>query len=191
MTDFIRTGIPLTVMLSGLIAGTAFGFVIFKTGASRYENILKMLLLKDFKILKFMMTTVMVASLGIFLLDRVLYIAPTQILRLVTGGLIFGVGFALLGYCPGTGMVALGEGKKDAWYGILGGLTGTAIFAHFYPALNRILIEPYNYGKLTVHGILGLNYGLGVLILLVVFGGAILVINQLTSPGKKDTGTGI
>ncbi len=189
MTEFVRVGTPLNVMFLGLITGIAFGFVIFKSGASRYENILKMLLLKDFKILKFMMTTVMVASVGIFMLDRVLYIAPTQILRLVVGGLIFGVGFALLGYCPGTGMVALGEGKKDAWYGVLGGLLGTAVFAHFYPILNRLLITPYNLGKLTIHSVLGLSYGLGVLLLLVVFGGALLVINKLAAPrSKKESG---
>jgi uncharacterized protein len=194
MSDYIRVGTPLGVLLLGLIAGTAFGFVIFKSGASRYEKILKMLLIKDLSIAKFMMTTVMVASVGIFLAERTgmitLTIKPTQLLAQIVGGLIFGVGFALLGYCPGTAMVALGEGKKDAGYGILGGLFGAAVFAHFYPALERLIIAPADFGKLTVPGALGVSYGLGVVILLVVFGASLWFMDKLTKPTKKEvTGT--
>lgn len=181
MTEFVRTGTPLSVLILGLITGIAFGFVIFKVGAARYDRITKMLLLKDFTILKFMMTAVMVASVGIFLTDSVIYIAPLQLMRLIVGGLIFGVGFALLGACPGTVLVAMGEGKKDAWYGVLGGLIGAAVFAHFYPPLNELLIKPFNYGKMTIHGSLGIGYGLGVVLLLIVFGGSILIINKLTA----------
>jgi uncharacterized membrane protein YedE/YeeE len=169
-------------LLLGLITGIAFGFVIFKVGASRFDKIVRMLLLKDFTILKFMMMAVMAAAVGIFLTNSVIYIAPLQLVRLIVGGLIFGVGFALLGACPGTVMVALGEGKKDARWGILGGLAGAAVFAHFYTALEKPLLTALNYGPLTIHSSLGLGYGAGLAILLVVFGGSILIINKLTAP---------
>lgn len=169
-------------LLLGLITGIAFGFVIHKVGASRFDKIIRMLLLKDFTILKFMMVAVMTAAVGIFLADSVIYITPLQLVRLITGGLIFGVGFALLGACPGTVMVALGEGKKDARWGILGGLAGAAFFAHFYTALEKPLLAPLNYGPQTIHSILGISYGAGLVILLVVFGGSILIINKLTAP---------
>jgi uncharacterized protein len=188
MTDFIRVGTPLSVLLLGLLAGTAFGFVIFKAGASRYEKILNMLLLRDLGIAKFMMTAVMTAAIGIFIAERAgviaLTIKPTQVLALIIGGLIFGIGFALLGYCPGTAMVALGEGKKDAVFGVLGGFVGAAVFAHFYPVLNRILITPSDYGKLTIPNTLGISYGAGVVLLLAVFGGAIVVMNLLGAERK-------
>lgn len=187
MTEFVRTGTPLNVLFLGLITGIAFGFVIFKVGASRYDKIVKMLLLKDLTILKFMMTAVMVASVGIFITDSVIYIAPVQLMRLIVGGLIFGVGFALLGACPGTVMVAFGEGKKDAWYGVLGGLLGAAVFAHLYPSLKDILITPLDYGKMTIHGLFGTTNVLGVVLLLIVFGGSILIINKLTAP-KSSSG---
>ncbi len=173
-------GSPFSVLFLGLITGIAFGFVIFKYGASRYENILNMLRLKDFGLLKFMMTAVMVASVGIFLMDGVIYIAPAQILRLAAGGLIFGVGFALLGACPGTVLVSFGEGKKDSWYGILGGLLGTAVYAHIYPAMDKMFIAPVNLGNMTVHSLLGVSYVVGVIVLVAVFGGSILLINKLT-----------
>ncbi|PKM80757.1 MAG: hypothetical protein CVU89_12550 [Firmicutes bacterium HGW-Firmicutes-14] len=178
MTEFIRTGIPAGILALGLVTGVAFGFVIFKSGASRYENILKMLLLKDFTILKFMMTAVMVASVGIFLFDSVIYIAPVQLVRLVAGGLIFGVGFALAGYCPGTVMVALGEGKRDAVYGVMGGILAAAVFAHLYPVLEKPLINPLNYGALTIGSLLGSNL-IGLIVLLVVFGGATVVLQKI------------
>ena len=173
-------GSPFSVLFLGLITGIAFGFVIFKYGASRYENILNMLRLKDFGLLKFMMTAVMVASVGIFLIDGVIYIAPAQMLRLAAGGLIFGVGFALLGACPGTVLVSFGEGKKDSWYGILGGLLGTAVYAHIYPAMDKMFIAPVNLGNMTVHSLLGVSYGAGVIVLVAVFGGSIFLINKLT-----------
>jgi len=191
MTELVRTGTPLSVLLLGLITGVAFGFVIFKVGASRYDKIVKMLLIKDFTVLKFMMTAVMVASVGIFLTDSVIYIAPLQLMRLIVGSLIFGVGFALLGACPGTVLVAFGEGKKDAWYGVLGGLLGAVVFAHVYPSLIDILITPLDYGKMTIHGLFGTSYALGVVFLLIVFGGSILIINKLTaSKGGTQSQTG-
>ncbi len=181
----MKTGTPLNVLLLGLVTGIGFGFVIFKVGASRYEKIVKMLLLKDFSILKFMMTAVMVGAAGIFLTKSVIFIAPLQLYRLIAGGLIFGAGFALLGACPGTVMVALGEGKRDALFGVLGGLLGAGLYAQFSPAMKRLFIDPLNFGPMTIHGALGISYGLGVILLLAVFGGAILIINKLT--GSRST----
>lgn len=168
----------------GILTGIAFGFVIYKIGAHRYEKILKMLMLKEFDVLKFMMVAVMVASVGVYLTDSVIYIAPMQWMRLIVGGLIFGVGFALLGGCPGTVMVSLGEGKKDALFGVIGGLVGAALFAHVYPLMDKLFIAPYNLGKMTIHSALGVSYGVGVLLLVVVFGATLLLINKLTAPKK-------
>lgn len=182
MNAYITEGTPLNVLLLGLVTGVAFGFVIFKSGASRYDKILKMLLLRDMRILKFMMMTVMAASVIIFLTGSVIYIAPTQLIRLIVGGALFGVGFGMLGYCPGTGMVALGEGKKDAGYGILGALLGAGLFAHFYPVLEPLFITPYNLGRLTIHSIFGVSYGTGVIILLIVFTALLLVVDKMARP---------
>jgi uncharacterized membrane protein YedE/YeeE len=55
----------------------------------------------------------------------------------ILGGLLFGVGWGLLGYCPGTSAGALGEGRWDALWGILGMLTGAALFAEAYPVLKK------------------------------------------------------
>ena len=68
----------------------------------------------------------------------------------------FGVGFAVAGYCPGTCLVAAGEGKTDAIVTILGGLAGVFIYALVYPAISG-LIGVANYGEVTIPSALGIN----------------------------------
>jgi hypothetical protein len=58
-----------------------------------------------------------------------LHVKPTRYAANILGGLVFGVGFGLLGYCPGTGAAALGQGNWDALAGIVGLMTGSYLFA--------------------------------------------------------------
>jgi hypothetical protein len=76
----------------------------------------------------------------------------------VLGSLIFGVGWGLLGYCPGTQAGALGEGRWDALWGILGMIFGAALFAEFYPALKGTVYTWVNLGKITLPEVLGVNH---------------------------------
>jgi uncharacterized membrane protein YedE/YeeE len=55
------------------------------------------------------------------------------------GGLIFGAGMAILGYCPGTLPVSLGEGSIDALFGIIGALAGGFIYTILLPSIQVIL----------------------------------------------------
>jgi hypothetical protein len=53
----------------------------------------------------------------------------------IIGGAILGLGFALAGYCPGTGLTALADGRKDAWFFIGGGLVGAMIYTLVYGSI--------------------------------------------------------
>jgi len=69
----------------------------------------------------------------------------------VIGGLIFGVGFAVLGYCPGTVAGAVGQGALDALFGgVVGILIGSGIFAALYPRLQRSILRVGDFGELTL-----------------------------------------
>lgn len=48
------------------------------------------------------------------------------------GGALLGVGFAVAGYCPGTGLAAAATGRKDAWFFVAGGLAGAAAYMTSY-----------------------------------------------------------
>jgi uncharacterized membrane protein YedE/YeeE len=154
----------MKVLMFGLVTGIMFGFLLQKGRVLRYDKQIGALRLIDMTIVKFMVSSVLVAMVGIYILKDLgfvkLQIKPTIVGAQVLGGLIFGVGWGLLGYCPGTQMGALGEGRWDAVWGILGMLTGAAIFAEVYPALQRTVLTWGVFGKITVPQALGINHWL-------------------------------
>ncbi|MBN1152001.1 MAG: YeeE/YedE family protein [Dehalococcoidia bacterium] len=128
----------------GLIFGIVFGIFLQKAGVTRYEVIIGQLLLVDFTVLKVMMSAVVVGTLGVHLMhDRGmvnLHVREGSFGATVVGGLIFGAGFALLGYCPGTVAGAVGQGSMDALVGGVTGLMfGSWLFAVLYPRLLPLL----------------------------------------------------
>ena len=88
----------------------------------------------------------------------------------IVGGLLFGLGWGLLGYCPGTSLGALGEGRWDAVWGILGMLAGAGFYAEAYPFLSKTVLTWGNYGKITWPQVLGVNHWLVIVPLLVGIG---------------------
>ncbi|MDP4910309.1 MAG: YeeE/YedE family protein, partial [Pseudomonadales bacterium] len=70
---------------------------------------------------------------------------------------IFGTGWAISGYCPGTCLVGTAEGKFDAVATLIGGLVGALIFAWAFPMLDELLLQNANFGKITIQGLLGIN----------------------------------
>jgi uncharacterized membrane protein YedE/YeeE len=80
---------------------------------------------------------------------------PTRYAANIVGGLLFGVGFALLGYCPGTGAAALGQGNFDALAGVLGLLAGSYLFAEASEFLGRTVEKWGDRGRLTLPELLG------------------------------------
>lgn len=146
-------------LLLGLILGAAFGAALQLSGASSHTKITNALRLKDLTIIKLILTAIGVGLLGVHLLDAVgaanMKVKDLYLPGLVVAGLIFGVGFAVSGYCPGTALAAAGEGKPDAWITVLGGLFGALVFAFMFPALESFLRSFGQYGPVTIHGSLG------------------------------------
>lgn len=144
-----------TTLLLGAIAGLIFGFLLQKGGVTNFGVIVNQFRLKDFTVLKVMMTAIIVGGLGIYGMraigmDVAMHIKATAILGNALGGLIFGVGMALLGYCPGTAVAAIGSGSRHAIFGLLGMLIGAAIYAEIYPWLNEHVLGIGNIGKVTI-----------------------------------------
>jgi len=140
----------------------AFGFLLQKGRVLRYDKQVGALLFKDATIIKFMFSAVLAGMVGVYALydmgqARLLFM-PTVLGRAITGGLVFGMGWGLIGYCPGTSLGALGEGRWDAAWGILGMLAGSAVFAQAYPWARDALFNLGNLGFITVPQVLGLNH---------------------------------
>ena len=144
-----------TPLWLGLIFGIVFGFLLQKGGATHYDVILGQLLLTDFTVLKIMLSAVVVGMIGIYFMKGFgwvkLHPKSGSLGMNVIGGLIFGVGFALLGYCPGTIAGAIGNGYLDATVGgLIGILFGSGLFAAVYPRVKDGLLKAGFFGNLTL-----------------------------------------
>ena len=148
----------MTLMI-GFLIGCAFGAILYLGGASSYRNILGTLLLKDMTIIKLMMTAIGVGTLGIYLLDlgqlAHMSVKPAYLWGIAAGGAIFGIGWAVSGYCPGTCVVGTAEGKLDAVATLIGALVGAFLFAIAFPRLDALLIQNANFGKITLSDLIG------------------------------------
>jgi len=163
----------MNLLFYGLITGIVFGFLMQKGQVLRYDKQIGALRLLDFTIVKFMLSSVIVAMVGIYLLLDLglieLSIKSTVLGANIIGGLIFGAGWALVGYCPATAAGALGEGRYDAVFGLLGMLLGAALYAEVYPVLKDTVLKWGNLGKITLHGIIGINHWIVIIILTLIF----------------------
>jgi hypothetical protein len=149
-------------LIWGLIFGILFGFLLQKGGVTKYDVIIGQLLLTDFTVLKIMLSAVLTGMIGIYLMKTLgwveLNLKSGSMGSNIIGGLIFGLGFAVLGYCPGTIVGAIGNGYLDALVGGLAGiLIGTAIFAALYPRLKSGIWKKGDFGKLTLPQLFRVN----------------------------------
>jgi uncharacterized protein len=167
---------PSTILMGG-VTGFLFGFLLQKGGVTRYNVIVGQFLLKDFTVLKIMLTAVIVGSVGIYGmralgLDVNLHVKTTALLGNALGGLIFGAGMAVLGYCPGTAVAAIGEGSRHAIPGVLGMFVGAGLFAESYPWIKTHILSVGNLGKVTFADLTGFSpwWFIAGLIIVAVYG---------------------
>ena len=182
MSDEVRsrTAYQLTV---GLAIGVVFGFLLQKGGVTHYDVIIGQLLLDDFTVVKVMLSAVITGMLGIHLLRSLglarLHPKPGSAGSSVIGGLIFGLGFGLLGYCPGTIMGAVGNGYLDALVGgVPGFVVGAWLFATVYPRLQNTILSKGDFGELTLPVLLKVNPWLVVLPAALLLTGLLVLLEQ-------------
>ena len=141
--------------------GIAFGVFLQLGGVLDYEKQVNAMLFKDMAIFKFMLSAICIAMIGLYVLRDFelieFHVKATYVGAFIIGGLIFGIGWGLLGYCPGTSFGACGQGKIDAFIGIIGGLFGSVIYAFAYPWVKNNIYEWGNYGKITFLDIIPIN----------------------------------
>jgi len=167
--------------IAGAVFGLAFGFLLQKGGVGKYPVLIGQLLLQDWTVAKIMLTAIVVGMLGIFTLnhfDKVkLHVKPTRIGANIIGGLVFGTGFALMGYCPGTAAAALGQGSWDALFGMAGLVAGSWVFAELSAWLKKTVEKWGDLGKVLLpdllrvpRGVFVVGFALALTVLLVLLG---------------------
>jgi uncharacterized membrane protein YedE/YeeE len=146
-------------LLLGLATGVAFGILLQKGRVAKFPVIVGQFLLRDWTVAKIMGTAVVVGSAGVFALAAAgradLHVKPLQLGGVLLGGLLFGVGMTVLGYCPGTTVAACGEGRRDAVAGVLGMFAGALAFVAAWPALQPVIKGLGDGGKVTLPDLTG------------------------------------
>ena len=175
---------PAKIIIGGVVFGFAFGFLLQKGGVGSYHILIGQLLFQDWTVAKVMGTAIVVGMLGIFTLHHFaqvnLHIRPTKIGPNVLGGLLFGVGFALIGYCPGTVAAALGQGSWDAVFGMLGLIAGSWLYAEMSGPLKKTVDRWGELGKLTLYDIAPLPRSVTVAFTAVIITSLLFVIGSLS-----------
>ena len=145
------------MMITTLILGIVFGATIQYASLNKFNTISGLAILENLSVVK---AIALAIGVGIILLNIEIglgfasyHVKPFIVGGLILGGLIFGSGMAILGYCPGTLAISLGEGSIDALIGIMGGLFGGIIYTLALPLIQPILGPDL--------GVLSLNATLG------------------------------
>lgn len=160
-TAFAKAG-EKAPLIWGLGFGILFGFLLHKGGVTKYDVIVGQLLLIDHTVLKVMLSAIVTGMLGIYLMKTlgwVKLLPKSGSLGInVIGGLIFGVGFGVLGYCPGTIAGAIGNGYLDALVGGLPGIwIGAGLFAAIYHKVRDGILKKGHFGDITFPGLFKVN----------------------------------
>ncbi len=158
----------------GLVTGILFGFLLQKGRVLRFEKQVAAMLLRDMTILKFMLSAIAVGMVGVAALSSAGVIAlnhkPMNLGAVLLGGGLFGVGWGIMGYCPGTSVGALGEGRWHALFAIAGMLTGAALFAEAYPWLKATVLSWADFGKIGLPEALGVSQWLIIVLFWAIVG---------------------
>ena len=160
-------------LILGLVTGVLFGALLQQGRVLRYEKQGGAMLFKDMTILKFMLSAIIVGMIGINMLVDVgvieLKVKGAVVGANLIGGLLFGIGWAVAGYCPGTSVGAIGEGRWHAIWAVLGMLVGAAVYAEAYPALKATVLTWGDLGKATLATATGINHWVWIVVLSAVF----------------------
>jgi hypothetical protein len=164
----LSSSIEFTVGVSlalALLLGVGFGFCLERAGFGSARKLTAVFYLYDMAVVKVMFTAIVTAMVGLFalsaigLLDlRELYLEPTNLAAQVLGGLVFGAGFIIGGYCPGTSIAAIATGRKDGLLFALGMLVGVYAYAELTPGIDA-WIKATAQGEMTLPSVTGLSMG--------------------------------
>jgi uncharacterized membrane protein YedE/YeeE len=178
-------------MMITILLGFLFGSILQYARLNRFNTISGVATLDDMTVAKAIAVAV---GVGAILLNisigfgwAAYHVKPFILGGTMIGGLIFGAGMAVLGYCPGTLAISVGEGSTDALLGVAGGLLGGLVYTLVLPSIQGILGP--NLGSISLNSLTAnspsLFYVLTILIGLVFIGIAFGIHKIEKRPAKN------
>jgi uncharacterized membrane protein YedE/YeeE len=176
-----------------VVFGIFFGLSLERGGLGNPHKLTGVFYLRDFTVPKVMFTAIVVASVGLYLLsdlhlldlDRV-YIIPTFFWPQIVGGALFGVGYIVSGYCPGTAMAGFATGRLDALVTMIGVGAGSLLFAVLFPFLEGFYLSS-DMGQSTLPKLAGVNHWMIIVPLIAFAVGMFLLMERYENKKKGHT----
>jgi len=157
-----------------VLFGFFFGLSLERAGLGDPHKLTGVFYLKDFTVPKVMFMAIVVASTGLYLLSDLhlldlerVWIIPTFFWPQLVGGTLFGIGYLVSGYCPGTAVAGLGAGRLDALVTMVGIFAGSLLFAVLYPWLEGFYLSS-DMGAPTLPKLLGVNHWIVVIAVIAI-----------------------
>jgi len=157
-----------------VVIGIFFGFFLERGGLGNPRKLTGVFYLTDFTVPKAMFSAIVTATVGLYLMADLklidlsrIWIVPTFFWPQIVGGALFGVGFVISGYCPGTAAAGFSSGRIDALVTMIGIGVGSVIFAYFFPWMENF----YNssaMGGVTLPQLMHINHWLIVAMVVII-----------------------
>ncbi|MFO7536315.1 MAG: DUF6691 family protein [Kiritimatiellia bacterium] len=175
---------------AALLVGLLFGLFLEQAGFGSSRRLTGVFYLRDMTVVKVMFAAVVTCLVGYQYAVAFGWLAPSGVYILETwwgaqivGGLLFGVGFVMGGFCPGTALAGIASLKGDALVFLGGTLIGSLLFNELYSFV-RPLYEGFYAGAVTLVDATGLTSRA----LTILFAVAAVVMFALSSWIEKRAG---
>ncbi len=173
-----------------LLFGIFFGLSLQRSGLGDPHKLTGVFYFRDFTVPKVMFTAILVASAGLYLLSDLhlldlsrVWIIPTFFWPQLAGGALFGIGFVMSGYCPGTSVAGFASGRLDALVAMLGIAAGSLLFAVLYPLLEGFYLSS-DMGIATLQKLIGVNHWAVIIALTAIAGAMFAFLDRLEKRGR-------
>ncbi len=151
-------------LATAVVLGLFIGFFLERGGMGNPHKLTGVFYRTDFAVPKIMFSAILVAATGLCLLSDLkvldmsrVWIIPTFFWPQLVGGALFGLGYLVSGYCPGTAAVGLASGRLDALVTMAGIGSGTLLFSTLYPGLEGFY-KTSDMGTATLPELLQVNH---------------------------------
>lgn len=179
-------------LVLAVVFGFFFGLFLERGGLGNPHKLTGVFYLRDFTVPKVMFTAIVVAGTGLYLLSDLglldmerVWIIPTYFWPQIVGGALFGIGFVMSGYCPGTSVAGLATGRLDALVVILGIGAGTLLFALLFPVLEGFYLSS-SMGAATLPKLMGVSHWLIITALIALAAGMFYLMERYERSPRRS-----
>ncbi|MDX1809646.1 MAG: DUF6691 family protein [Sulfurospirillaceae bacterium] len=184
-----------TNLLYGLIIGIFFGFILERVGFGNSKVIAAIFHFKDLRVSQTMISAIITAATWIVIASYFgwvdyskMFIPLVYVWPYLVGGIIFGAGMAMAGWCPGTAVVGFASGKIDAAVFMLGMLSGMYVYFIEFDKISSFANSGY-IGRYTIDNLIGGNmYTTSYLVTIIMGIGLGVFMNYMKSIVNKNEG---